>query len=512
MAAVGAALVVVSASSPSLGIALPELAGDIGASQAETTWISTVGSVVSAAVLLPAGAAADRWGRRRFLMAGLLLFGLAEVATASVSQPELVIALRALVGLASAVVLPVTLAVLVAAFPREQRARAVAVWATTVSVSASVAGLASGQLTTEVSWRVMPIVLGAAALLLVVPLRLTLPERRDAAATSDPLGGLLILIGIGALVLGIGQAGQGPATAPAVLVPLLVGLVGIVGFVLWELRTSSPMLPVRLFTGRALPVGTVLLLLITGAFSAYTFIGVQYLQNVRGLTPLETALTFLVTEAGVVSGAVFVPWLVRRFGVRLLGSVGATLVGVAFLALAASAGLSAFWPFAAGLALLGVGFALSSTPASTLVVSGLPPARLGVASAVNNVGRDIGGAVGVALVGAVLLAVYQSRVAPTLAGLPPPSAEQVGSGITSAAGAAGDLGPAADGVLDAARQAFLAGFQAGATAAAALAFAAALLCAVFAPRGIRTARDISPELEPEPAHRTGTTDHTRRTS
>lgn len=520
--AVGAALVVVNASGPSIGIALPQLARDIGASQTELTWISTLGSVVSAAVLLPVGRAADRWGRRRFLVGGLVVFGLGELLTATMSRPELTIVARGLTGLGTAAVLPISLAVLVSAFPREERARAVAVWATTVSVSASVAGLASGQLATSVSWRVMPVILGVLALALALPLRAAVRDSRTDGAAPDVLGGVLVLIGIGALVLGIGQAGQGSFADPAVLAPILVGLVGLAAFVAWELRAPSPMLPVRLFTDRSLAIGMMLLVLVTGAFSAYTFIGVQYLQEVRGLTPLQTALTFLFTEAGVVSAAVFVPRLVRRAGVRIVGTIGAGLVALAFAGLAVTAGQVAFWPFAGALVALGIGFALSSTPASTLVVGGLPPSRLGVASAVNNLGRDVGGSVGVALISAVLLAAYQARIAPTLAPLPPATAEQVNGGITSAVGAVADLGPAADSVLTSVREAFLEGFQVGAASAAALALAGALLCALFAPSGVRDAREISPDLDlppsddgvpgsTTPADRTVRTDRTDRT-
>ena len=265
------ALALVIGATSSLSIALPDLARDLEASQAELTWIVNAYSVVFAAVLLPFGIAADRFGRRLALLLGLTIFGLARCVSALLNDPTLVAALRALAGLGAAGVFPATLSVLqLNPFPPQRRARAVSVWAGVSGGAATIGTLIGGGMLEVAGWAGIQVVFGVLALALLVPVARFVDDSRNPRLSLNPFdGGLLAVIGLGALVFGVIQAGDRSFGDPAALIGVGVGVAGLLGFVAWELRTDTPMLEVRLFRNPGLSAGSLVISL--HFFAAFGF-------------------------------------------------------------------------------------------------------------------------------------------------------------------------------------------------------------------------------------------------
>lgn len=483
------ALALVVGATSSLSIALPDLARDLGATQTELTWIVNAYSIVFAAVLLPVGLAADRYGRRPALLAGLTVFGVAGLLSGLVADATLVAALRAVAGLGAAGVFPATLSVLVDAFPAERRDRAVAVWAGVSGAAATLGTFLGGAMLEISGWAAIQLVFGALALALLLPVVRYVPPSRNPGIAIDPVGGLFAIVGLGALVFGAIRAGDTALTDGAALAGLLVGAVGLAGFVLWELRAPDPMLDVRLFRNRGLAAGTILLTLQFFAAFGFFFLFPQYLQVVEGYSAIETALAFLPLAVGVGLVTPAVPRLMTTVGARWVGATGMALVAAGYVLMAVVVPDSGFVVLAAALLVLGAGSGLSLTPGTTLIVDGLPADRRTVSSAVNDLTREVGGALGGAVLGAVLIAVYQSNLAEALRGVPGRVAEQAERGIAEAANAAAAAGPSGGTLLDAAQGAYVDGIVVALVIAAAVALAGALACAVLAPAGATAITD-----------------------
>ena len=483
------ALALVIGATSSLSIALPDLARDLGASQAELTWIVNAYSLVFAAALLPAGIAADRFGRRLALLCGLSVFGVASIASSLPTDPLLVATTRAVAGLGAAGVFPATLSVLVDSFPPERRAQAVAVWAGVSGGAATLGTFIGGGMLEVSGWGAIQVVFGVLAIALIPFVVRYVATGRNPGLDLDPVGGLLAVIGMGGLVLGIIESGDKSLTDPVALTGLVVGVTGIAAFIAWELRVDDPMLDVRLFGNPGLAAGSLLILLQTFAAFGFFFLAPQYLQIVKGYSAIQTALAFLPITVGVAMVTPFAPRIVGTVGARWAGATGMALVTPAFVLLGLLSPAAGFWPFALALVLFGAGFGLALTPGTTLIIDGLPADRRTLGSAVNDITREVGGALGGAVLGAVLIAVYQSSIADALRGLPARAAEQASAGIAEATAVAARLGPGGDAVLASARDSYADAYQIALFAAAGCTALAGILCAILAPSGATTIAD-----------------------
>ncbi|MDA0179784.1 MFS transporter [Solirubrobacter phytolaccae] len=477
------ALALVVGATSSLAIALPDLAADLGATQTQLTWILNAYSIVFAAVLLPVGLAADRYGRRPALVIGLTVFGGASLASALADDATLVAVLRAVAGLGAAGVFPATLSVLIDAFPPERRARAVSVWAGVTGAAATLGTFIGGGMLEISGWAGIQVVFGVLALALVPGVLRFVGPSGDRTIRIDPVGGALAVVGLGALVFGVIRAGDASLSDAQALAGIVVGLVALGGFLAWELAADEPMLDVRLFRNGGLAAGSLLLTLQFFAAFGFFLLTPQYLQVVQGYSAIETALCFLPLPIGVAFVTPFVPRLMSAFGARWVGAIGMAVFAAAFVVFVLVTPDAGFWGFAVGLVLLGAGSGLALTPGTTLVVSGLPADRRTVSSAVNDLTREVGGALGGAVLGAVLIAAYQSDLAGALRGLPARVADQASAGIAGAGSAAGQLGPAGPDLLAAARDAYIGGFHVALLVGAVAGLLGAVACALLAPSG-----------------------------
>jgi EmrB/QacA subfamily drug resistance transporter len=472
------ALALVIGANSSLSVALPDVAADLGASQTELSYIVNVYALVFAALLLPVGLAADRYGRRPFLVAGLLVFGGASLASAFAPDPTTLILLRGLAGTGAAAVMPATLSVLVDAYPPERRAFAVSIWAGVSGAGAMLGVLLSGVLLELFWWGSVQLTYGVAAAAVAAAAVLVVPASRNPSLAVDLWGGLLSLVGLSGLVLGVLEGPERGWTHPVTLVALALGAAGLIAFVSYELVADEPMLDVRLFRSRGLSAGSALVFLQFFSAFGFFFLAPQFLQFVQGHDALGAALRLLPLIGGIAPASVLGPRLLGRYGSRVIGSAGMTVMAGSFVLFGVVAD-GPYWQFAAALVLLGLGFGTAITPGTQLIIDGLPADRRTLSAAVNDVTREVGGALGGAVAASVLVAVYGRDLVTT--GLPAQAAEQAEDGVAAAIGIAERLGPQGAALADSAREAFTAGYQAAVFAAAAALVLGAVVAALVAP-------------------------------
>lgn len=463
------ALATVVSAMASLNVALPSLARETGASQTQLSWVVDAYSLVFAAMLLPAGAIGDRFGRRKALIVGLTAFGAASLFATLTTAPYVLIALRGVLGLGASLVMPATLSTITTTFPREQRGRAVGTWAAVAGGSAVVGLLATGALLEQWSWRSAFVLNVVLAIVAVAGTLAVVPESADDDAPKlDILGSITAVVGLAFLVYSVIQAPERGWLDAATISGIVAGLVVLAAFVWWELHRPEPLLDPRLFKHRGFAAGTLSISLQFFAFFGFIFVVMQYLQIVRRDSALIAALSVTPMAAAMLPSARFAPRLATRIGTRPCCVGGMILIAVGLAVLSTSDDATSYWLIVAGLLPLGAGMGLAMTPATTAITDALPPALQGVASAMNDLSREVGGALGIAVLGSVLNAGYRSNL--HLAGVSPQVADKARTSI----GVAAKLGGT---VLRQARSAFIEGMQqallcgAGAAVIAALAIA-----------------------------------------
>jgi len=486
------ALALVVSAVASLNIALPDLAADLGASQTDQQWIVDAYAVVFAGLLLPAGAVGDRFGRRGVLLAGLVLFGGAYLGSTLAGSPEVLIALRALAGVGAALIMPATLSIITSTFPEDERERAVAIWAGVAGAGAILGLLISGVLVELASWEwVFAANAAWAALALGLVVRLAPASKDPAGAPLDPVGGLLSAVGLAAIVLAVIEGPVRGWTDPLVLGVFAGGVALVVAFVLWERGRPDPLLDPELFRLRGFSAGTLAITLQFFALFGFFFVLLQYTQLVLRYSPLEAAVAMVPLGLTLIGSArALAPRIAARVGMRAPMVAGLLLIAAGFAWLSVLDVDSGYGTLLAGLVLIGLGAGLSTAPATAVIVTSLPPAKQGVASAVNDTAREVGGALGIAVLGSVLTDRYAAGVGPAADALPGGAGEAASGSLAGALALAERLGRPE--LAQAAQSAFVDGLATTVLAAAAALVLAALWVAVRAPRGTGPGRPERP--------------------
>jgi len=416
-AVVCVALGAVTAAMASLNVALPDLARSTQATQTQLEWVIDAYSLVFAALLLPAGALGDRYGRRRALLAGLSIFGAGSAVAMTASSATELIALRGILGLGAALVMPATLSTITGTFPPAARTRAVSVWAAVAGGSALLGLLCTGALLEVFSWRsafavnVTLSVIALAGTLLFVP-----ESSHPDAPPLDIVGAVLAMASLTALVFSIIQAPEAGWAAARTLGGIAAGLALLALFAVWELRREHPMLDLRYFRNHRLSAGSLSIFIQFFAFFGFIFVALQYLQGARGDSPLEAALSMLPMAAVMMPTARITPRLVARLGARNVCVAGLCLLATGLAVVSRVDTSSPYWLLLAGLIPLGIGMGAAMTPATAAITEGLPAAQQGVGSALNDLSREVGGALGIAVIGSIVTAVYRANL--HLAGVP----------------------------------------------------------------------------------------------
>jgi EmrB/QacA subfamily drug resistance transporter len=488
-AVVSLALGAVTAAMASLNVALPDLARSTQATQTQLEWIIDAYSLVFAALLLPAGALGDRYGRRRALIAGLTIFGAASAVAITASSASELIVLRGVMGLGAALVMPATLSTITGTFPPAERTRAVSVWAAVAGGSALLGLLGTGALLETFSWRSAFAVNLILAVIAIAGTAGFVPESSHPDAPPlDKGGAVLAMAGLTALVFSIIEAPETGWLAARTLSGIGGGLVVLAVFVWWELRQAHPMLDPRHFRDRHLSAGGVSIFLQFFAFFGFAFVVLQYLQGVRGDSPLVAALSVLPLSTAMMPTARITPRLTARFGATTVCVAGLVLAAAGLAVISRIGIASPYWLLLAGLVPLGVGMGAAMTPATAAITEGLPAAQQGVGSALNDLSREVGGALGIAVIGSVVTAVYRTSL--HLSGVPAGLADKARGSFAVAIHAGGPVKASAS-------SAFVDGIHTGLLYAAGAALLAAVTVAVLLSGGLRSrraARDDQPEL------------------
>ncbi|ORM30181.1 MFS transporter [Williamsia sp. 1135] len=468
------ALAAVVAAMSSLNVALPDIARSTHASQTQLSWIIDAYSLIFASLLLPAGAIGDRYGRRKTLLAGLAIFGVASIVAMTAGSASELIGLRGLMGLGAALVMPATLSTITSTFPDDKRPQAVGVWAGVAGGSAILGLLASGTLLEFFSWRsVFGLNVALAAIAIVAAWRVV-PESADASAPKlDLIGAALSVAGLVVVVYSIIEAPEAGWLSARTLAGIVGGLVILALFILFELRTANPMLNPRIFARRGLSAGSLSIFMQFFAFFGFIFVVLQYLQMVRGDSPLISAVSMLPLAAVMMPSARLAPRLTEKFGSRPVCVVGLVLVSAGLLVLSRLDVTSSYWLLLAGLIPLGIGMGTAMTPATSAITGALPRAQQGVASAMNDLSREVGGALGIAVLGSVLTQGYRNNL--ELPQVPAELLEKARESFAGASHAGGQIAAHAD-------VAFASGMQSALLLASIAVLAAALAVGLLMPK------------------------------
>jgi len=489
------ALIGVVASVSGLNVAQQAIAADLGASQSQLLWVINGYTLVLAALLLPVGAIGDRWGRKPILTIGLVVFAAANLASAFANTPATLIALRVVAGVAAAMIMPVTLAVITTSFPAHERARAVGTWAGVAGAGGILGLFTSAAIIDNATWPwvfAVPVALAVSTLVATV---IVVPHSREhTEARFDAAGAVLSALAAGGLVLGIQEGPERGWTDPITVAGLIIGAVAAVAFVRAELRRDHPLLDVRLFRHRGLATGSINLFVIFGLMFALFLVVIQLLQAVFGYSALRAATGLLPMAALMMPLSTVAPTIAHRIGYRRTVATGMVLVAAGMALLAALADVDrGYLSVVPGLLVLAVGVGLAMSPSTTAITASLPEDKQGVASALNDTAREMGAALGIALFGSILNAQYRANITDTAGALPAELAEPVNAGIGGALAVAGQLGPDGTALLDAARNAWITGMRPAMWLGAAIALATAAYTALSA-----THRAPDPEAATDP--------------
>lgn len=468
------ALVLVVAGVTMLVNALALVAESLDLSQSEQSWLLDAYALPFAGLLLIAGALGDRYGRRGALLAGTALFGAGSLLSALADTGNELLGYRAITGVGAALIMPGTLSTITSVFPPAQRARAVGVWSGFAMGGGTIGLVGSGLLLQSFSWTSIFFVAAALAAVCFVAIALAVPATRSSAPVSlDPGGTALSALGVGGIVFGIIEGPERGWTSSVTVGALVAGLAALAAFVWWELRVDQPLLDPRLFRLRGFGTGAAGLLVMFVAIVGFMVMAIQYLQLVLGYSPLKAAVGQLPQMVMIPLAAVAAQ-LAVRFGQRRMTTLGLVVsaLGMAwFLTLDAGSG---YWHFAIGMVLVAAGMGLAMTPATTAIIDSLPRAKQGVASAVNDTAREIGAALGVAVLGSAVTTAYRADIAGHLDGLPAETAAGAREAPAIALESARELGPRGADLAAAAQDAFMSGFRNALLIAGGLLAAAAL--------------------------------------
>ncbi|WP_249998706.1 DHA2 family efflux MFS transporter permease subunit [Actinoplanes sp. M2I2] len=385
-----------------VNVALPDIQGDLSFSASGLQWVISAYTLLFGGFLLLGGRAADLLGRRRLFIAGLALFAVTSLIAGLAQNPEQLVVMRALQGLGAALMSPAAFAILTVTYHGRDRNIAMGVWGGLAGLGGTLGVIAGGLLVDSLSWRWVFLVNVPIAVALAAMIPLFVRESRVAISgprTFDLAGALLSTAGLLAIVLGVIRAEPLGWSSPEVLALLIGGLVLLAAFVRVEARSAAPLVPLSLFRSRGLSTSILALALNGAAFLAMFFLTAIFLQQVRGLTALETGLQFLPMGIAAIASAVVASQLVTRYGTKPV-QVGGAVLSVAGLLLLSQADATGSYALTIlpGLVLFGVGIIAVGTPASIAAVAEVSHDQAGAASGVVNAGYQVGGALGLAVI------------------------------------------------------------------------------------------------------------------
>ncbi len=438
-----------------LNAALPDLARQTSATQGQLTWIVDGYTLVLACLLLPAGAIGDRYGRRGALLVGLAVFGLASIAPVILGSPLQIIIARAVAGAGAAFIMPATLSLLTAAFPKSERNKAVGIWAGMASSGAVFGFLGTGILMHFFSWQSIFYAFAVAAVGMFI-CTCTIGSSRDENATPiDRIGAVLIGAAVAVFVFGVIQAPDRGWTNPVVWGCMTAGVALAVAFAIVELRRTHLLLDMRLFSRPDFATGAVGITFLFFANFGFFFVAMQYMQLILGYSPLGTAFALVPLAIPILILGATLHLYLPKIGLRTAVAIGLSLIAIGLFCMqlldANTSYLNFVWP----ILIVSSGIGLCVAPTTSAIMGAVPDEKQGVASAVNDTTREVGAAIGIAVAGSVVAAQYSNVLRPALAGFPEQVRGPALESLAQALAVAGQMGPQGRQVAQLAESAFL---------------------------------------------------------
>ncbi|MEU4831573.1 MFS transporter [Streptosporangium sp. NPDC023615] len=470
-----------------LNVALKTIASPfpvgLGATQSQLEWAINSYTLVFAGLLFTFGVIGDRTGRKRMLLVGMVLFGLASLASAYAQDPTQLIVARAFMGIGGAAIMPATLAIISNVFPPQERGKAIGVWAAGVGLAVAIGPITGGLLIEHFWWGSVFLINLPIVAVSMVLIGLVVPESRDPKPSRlDPVGVILSIIGLVAVTYGIIRGGELATIASAeVLVPTLLGVAVLAAFVWYERRIDHPAFDVRYFRDPRFATAIGMIGIVFFAMMGAMFFLVFYLQIVLGFSALQAGALMIPFAAAQLIFAPLSQQIARRFGGKLSATVSMVIVACALASYALMDQNTPILVLEIVFFVQGAAMANIMPPATTAIMEALPREKAGVGSAMSNTVRQVAGALGVALLGSLLSATYRDQIAPALSGLSEQARHVAGESLTGTLTVAQQLGARGAALIDPAKLAFVEGMHVTALVSAAIALAGALVVLKWLP-------------------------------
>jgi len=472
-----------------VNVALPTLVRKLHATESQLQWTVDIYSLMFAGLLLTMGTLGDRFGRGTTLAIGLGVFGLGSLFSAFAGSSNVLILTRGFTGIGAALIMPATLSILTNVFPPEERAKAIGIWAGVSGLAVAIGPVIGGLLLVHFWWGSIFLINIPVCAVALVAGRFLIPNSRDPEARRlDPIGAALSIVGIDALVWGIIEAPNRGWTSGGILTAFGFAAVVLAIFVIWELRSDHPMLNVKFFANPRFTAANISITLVFFALFGSIFFLTQYLQFVLRYSPLQAGVRLVPLALVMLVLAPVAGQLVQKVGSKAMVGLGMALGGVGLWYLALTTTASGYAHVVTGLVLVAAGLALSMVPATDSIMGSLPPGQAGVGSAMNDTTREIGGALGVAILGSILASKYGPAITKAVAGhgLPASALGVVKSSVGGAIGVGQSLvstGQAAAGhaLIASANSTFITAMDVSLKVGAGVAFLGALVSAIWLP-------------------------------
>ncbi|MGK2932695.1 MAG: MFS transporter [Solirubrobacterales bacterium] len=472
-----------------VNVTLPTLVTDLGAATRDLQWIVDSYTLTFAALVLAAGSLGDKFGRRRTLIVGLVVYGVGNGAAALADSTEALIATRAVMGVGAAIIFPTTLSIITNVFTeRGERARAIGLWGASTGIAIALGPIIGGALLESFSWPATFLAKIPVAILAISLVAWVVPDSRDPESPRLDLVGLgLSTITVGLLVFALIEAPEAGWASTQTIGLLVASAVVAAIFIWWEQRVTSPMLDILIFRNLRFSAASVSVTISFFALAGFIFLVTQYFQFLKGYGPFETGVRLLPVATSVAISSVVGTQLAVKFGTKFVVGGGLVLLAVAYAWISTASVETSYLEIACQMLVLGSGMGLTSAPATESIMGAVTNAKAGIGSAVNDATRELGATLGVAVIGSVFASLYhEAFTSASTRGIPEaalgPARDSIGGALIAsdrlselgASGAAGTLGQVAS-------AGFFDGMQAGCLVASAVCAVGALMCFAILP-------------------------------
>ena len=492
---IGISLIVISLDNTILNVALPSISNDLGASVSDLQWIVDAYVLVFAALLLTMGSFGDRIGRKRALQFGLVMFGIGSLWAALATSTEMLIAARAFLGIGGATIMPATLSIITATFPREERSQAIAIWAAIFGLGVGIGPVVGGMLLEHYEWNAVFFVNLPVVVIALIGGAFFLANSKDEhAPKTDFVGVLLSVPGLFALIYGIIEAGQGSWTDTHVLIAFGISAVLLTLFAWWENRTPNAMLPLHFFKNMSFTGANIAMTFIMFSMFGSIFFLSQYLQTVQGYSALDAGLRMVPMAAALAVVSILSARTAKRLGTKRTVALGIAIAAGGLLFMSQMYDVdTAYSTVVVGQIILAGGMGFAMSPATDSIMGSVPVSKAGVGSAMNDTTRQLGGALGVAILGTIMNGRYLDGIESLKTALPqlrPDMFEGISNSIQAAHMIAGKPEVPASfskTIIDVANLSFVTGMNDAMLFGAAVMLVNALLVLMILPSRVRPA-------------------------